>query len=52
MRPIKQRGYYDTVTGALEGGQRMLGLTDDEGKPLLDFTQEAELPARRYNGTP
>ena len=47
MRPIKQRGYYDTVTGALEGGQRMLGLTDDEGKPLLDFTQEAELPARQ-----
>lgn len=47
MRPIKQRGYYDTVTGALEGGQRMLGITDDEGKPLLDFTQEAELPARQ-----
>lgn len=47
MRPIKQRGYYDTVTGALEGGQRMLGLTDDEGKPLLDFTQEAGLPARQ-----
>ena len=47
MRPIKQRGYYDTVTGALEGGQRVLGLTDDEGKPLLDFTQEAELPARQ-----
>ena len=47
MRPIKQRGYYDTVTGALEGGQRALGLTDDDGKPLLDFTQEAELPARQ-----
>jgi len=47
MRPIKQRGYYDTVTGALEGGQRMLGLTDDEDKPLLDFKQEAELPARQ-----
>tara|TARA_R110000822_G_scaffold272385_1_gene394941 strand:+ start:2710 stop:6588 length:3879 start_codon:yes stop_codon:yes gene_type:complete len=47
MRPIKQRGYYDTVTGALEGGQRMLGITDEEGKPLLDFTQEAELPARQ-----
>ena len=47
MRPIKQRGYYDTVTGALEGGQRMLGITDDEGKPLLDFKQEADLPARQ-----
>ncbi len=47
MRPIKQRGIADTVTGALESGQRMLGITDDEGKPLLDFTQEAELPARQ-----
>ena len=47
MRPIKQRGYYDTVTGPLEASQRALGITDDEGSPLLDFRQESELPARQ-----